>query len=458
MARQEKRPPPIDINRRVPPNDVASEMAVLGGILMRNESIDIARDLLQPEDFYHPAHQRLFIALCELFDKQETIDPVTLRSHLKAKDWLEEIGGAAYIQRLLDEVHTTANIESYARTIAHKSMLRKLINGCFEVEGMAFDQKDEKGELLETADILNRAQSLIMGIDIKELQSPQESVGEILQQTLAMIDERQTSTQLIGEPTGFTDLDEITNGFKEQEMILVAARPSMGKTALALEIAKTIAIRKPVMLFSLEMGNTQIGSRLICSEARVNLAKILKGRTTEIEMQQIADASGLLAERKIFVSDRTDENISSIRSKARRLKLEHGELGAIIIDYIQLMEGVGRFESREREIASISRGMKKMAKELDCPVLALSQLNRLVEKREDKRPMLSDLRESGALENDADLAIFLYRDVVYHPECEDPIKCELLIRKNRNGPTGIVNLAFIGEYTRFENYETRQEY
>lgn len=451
----------VDISeRRTPPHSLEAEMAVLGGALLRNEALDEVRDLLESEDFYQPAHQRLFSAFCTLYDRKDVIDPVTLRNELTARGWFEECGGRAYIDRLLDEVHTSANIASYAKIVKEKAVLRRMLGATFRVQGMVYDGKDDDGNVLGVEEVLNQSHALVDGVTLESVQSPFEALENILVSTLKHVDERQTSKgQLAGHSTGFIDLDEKTNGLKSPDLIIIAARPGMGKTSLALNIGLTVALEdNPVLMFSLEMNLVQLGMRLLSSYARTPIYKIVKGMLNDAEHLALCRAAETLNDAPFFIDDTSGINIGSIRAKARRLKADKkGKLGLVIIDYLQMMQSPRKFESREREIADISRNLKLLAKDLDCPVLALSQLNRNLENRPDKRPRPSDLRESGSLEQDSDLVMFLYRDAIYN-ETDDPdlrAKTELIIGKQRSGPTGTVLLTFQDEITRFDSYTDR---
>jgi len=453
--------PAIDLDRRVPPNSPEAEIALLGGILLRNEALDQVRDLLEAEDFYAPAHQKIYLAVIALYDRGENIDPITLRNALKDRGWLEDVGGPPTLEKLLDEVHTTANIEQYARIVAEKALLRRMLNSTLEIQGMIYESRDDRGEALNTEQIVDRSQQKIFDVARDTVKSPFESLEDIIHDSLKFVDQRMTSQgSLAGYSTGFADLDDATNGFKPGELILLAARPAMGKTSLGLNVALNLGLSEklPVLMFSLEMSAVQIGLRLLCSFSRVPLRNIFKGQVTDGEYQILADAAGVLSEVPFFVDDSGGTTISSIRAKARRLKAEKGGLGLIVLDYIQLIAAAGRFESREREISALSRSLKMLAKEMDVPVLAISQLNRQLESRPDKRPRPSDLRESGSLEQDADLILFLYRDSVYNPDAEEPNKTELIIGKQRSGPTKTLELTFLDTITRFEDYSDRQPF
>lgn len=454
-AQRSKKAPDPNLERRVPPHSLEAEMAVLGGILLRNEALDQVRDLLAPEDFYIAAHQYIFRATITLYDRGDPIDPITLRNELKAMSRLDDIGGTSYINRLLEEVHTTANIGDYTRIVAENALLRRMLNTTYEIQGMVFDQRSDEGEMLEVGEVLDRSQHIVFEVARESVRTPYESLEEVINESLSFIDERMTSdSALAGHSTGYADLDNQTNGFKPGELIILAARPAMGKTSLALNIATNIAILEnlPVLFFSLEMSSVQIGLRLMCSHAKVHISKVLKGEANEEEYARLSKSAGVLAELPIYIEDSGGTNMNSIRAKARRLKAEKGGLGLVVIDYMQLLASVRHYDSREREIATMSRSFKVLAKDLEVPVMALSQLNRQLESREDKRPRPSDLRESGSLEQDADMVMFVYRDVIYHPETEDPDLAELIIGKQRSGPTGTLKMVFLGEYTRFEQY------
>jgi replicative DNA helicase len=466
MAGPVRGAPDANLERRVPPHSAEAEMAVLGGVLFRNEALDQVRDLLEADDFYQPAHQRLFVACCGLYDRGDVIDPITLRNELKTLGQLDEVGGAPYIERLLEEVHTIANVEQYARIVAEKALLRRMLGATHEIQGMIFDGQADDGATLDPEQIVDRSQQKIFDVARDTVRSPYEALEDVIHQSLKYVDERMTSGgKLAGYSTGFPDLDDKTNGLKPGELILLAARPAMGKTSLALNVGVNLALteRLPVLMFSLEMNAVQIGLRLLCSQSGVPLHRVLKGQIPDAEYKKLASSAGVLGETAFYLDDSGGVNVNTIRSKARRLKADKGNLGLIVIDYIQMIGSARRFESREREIADLSRHLKLLAKELDCPVMALSQLNRALESRPDKRPRPSDLRESGSLEQDADVILFLYRDSVYWGDEEkedrtDPNETELIIGKQRSGPTGTIKLTFRDEITRFESYTSRDTY
>jgi replicative DNA helicase len=456
-----KRAPDPTLERRAPPHSVEAEMAVLGGVLLHNEALDQVRDLLEVDDFYQPAHQRLFRACCILYDRGDPIDPITLRNELKLLGLLDEIGGAAYLERLLDEVHTTANIEQYARIVAEKALLRRMLGATHEIQGMIIDGRADDGTPLETDQIVDRSQQIVFDVARETVRSPYESLEQVINESMDYLSARMKSADaLAGYTTGFPDLDDKTNGVKGGELIIVAARPGMGKTSLALNIGMNLTLHEklPVLMFSLEMNAVQIGLRILCSQSGVPIARVMKGQLGEPDMKQLTDAASRILEAAFYLDDSGAVNINTIRAKARRLRAEKGSLGLVIVDYIQMIRSARSYDSREREIADLSRHLKLLAKELECPVMALSQLNRQLESREDKRPRPSDLRESGSLEQDADLILFLYRDSVYNDAAEEPNKTELIIGKQRSGPTGTVPLSFRDEITRFDSYESHGGY
>lgn len=451
------------IERRVPPNSQTAEIAVLGGVLLDQDSLDLVIDILQVEDFYAPAHQKLFRSLRGLHDRGSAIDPVTLKNELTDRGWLEEIGGHAYIDRIQEEVYTSANIEQHARIVAEKSLLRQLLAVTHTIQGMVFDGRTAHDEDLDSEQIIDRSQQLVFEIARDKVGAPYDALETVIQDALAYVDERnEAQGGLAGHSTGFPDLDTVTNGFKPSELIILAARPAMGKTSLALNFAVNMALRErlPVLFFSLEMSAVQVGLRLLTSQAGIFSDKVFKGQLTDADYSEIAKAAGVLGEAPLFIDDGSNINVNTIRAKSRRLKAEQGKLGMIVVDYLQLMQPTRPRESREQQIAEISRNLKFIAKELECPVVALGQLNRALESRENKRPRLSDLRESGSLEQDADIVMFLYRDSEYWPDEEkrspennDKLNVtELIIGKNRSGQTKTVGLYFHKEFTRFDSF------
>ncbi|MDD3293753.1 MAG: replicative DNA helicase [Geobacteraceae bacterium] len=443
--------------RKLPPQSVEAEMSILGGILLENEAINRVLDILVPEDFYRESHRKIVKAMIELNEHREPCDLITLTTVLKKRGELEEVGGGAYLATLVDFVPTAANIAYYARIVKEKAIARNLISAATEIVTDGYDEQSEIEQLLD------KAQKTIFEISENRLKTPYFQLSAILKDTIRHIGELyEKKDHTTGVPTGFIDLDEKTAGFQRSDLIIIAGRPSMGKTAFALNIAQYASMyaepRCPVAVFSLEMSKEQLVTRLLCSEARVDASRLRTGNLLEGEWEKIMHGAEKLFEAQLFIDDTPAISVLEMRAKARRLKAEHG-IGMIVVDYLQLMRGGGSPESRQQEISEISRSLKALAKELALPVVALSQLNRGLESRTDKRPMMSDLRESGAIEQDADVIMFVYRDEVYNKDNPDVRgKAEIIIGKQRNGPIGTVNLTFLGEFTRFENHAVRSDY
>ena len=436
---------------KLPPQNNEAEQSVIGAILIENEALLKAIEIVKPEDFYRESHRLIFLSMIELFEKNEPTDYITLTEHLRKKNKLEEVGGASYLTTLCEQIPTAANVEYYAKIVKEKSVLRRLIYCATEIATRGYSNLDEVGELLDFAE------KSIFDITEEQIKSSVYPLKEILKTSFKAIENLYNKKELItGVATGFTELDQMTSGFQPSDLIIIAGRPSMGKTAFALNIAHNAAYESkvPIVVFSLEMSKEQLALRMLCSEARVDAHKMRSGFLSESDWPKLTRAAGKLSETKIFIDDTAGMGVLEMRAKARRLKSEHG-LGMVIVDYLQLMKGRGSIDSREQEISDISRSLKALAKELKVPVIALSQLNRRVEDRAVKKPQLADLRESGAIEQDADVILFLYRDEVYNPDSQDKGSAEIIIGKQRNGPTGEIRLAFIDRYTRFENFSSR---
>lgn len=432
---------------KVPPQNVEAEQAVLGGMLIDNESINRVVETLGAHDFYRDAHQKIFAAVLGLYNKSEPSDLVTVTNVLKAGGDLEAIGGASYLAALVDGVPTAANIASYARIVREKSVLRQLIQGATDIVSRGFEQQGNVDEFLDDAE------RVIFEIAQRRVRPGFASLRDIVRDSFKAIETLYEKKALItGVPTGFKDLDRITSGLQPSDLIVIAGRPSMGKTALALNIVERAAVETGQIcaVFSLEMSKEQLVQRMLCSRAEVDASKLRGGFLMESDWPKLTRAAGILSEAPIFIDDSPGLTVLEVRAKARRLQREHG-LNMLVIDYMQLMRGIGRAESREREISEISRSLKALAKELAVPVVALSQLNRGVESRTDKRPQLADLRESGAIEQDADVIAFIYRDEMYNPSSPDEGKAEVIVGKQRNGPTGRVMLSFRKHLTRFDD-------
>jgi replicative DNA helicase len=444
---------------RRPPYSLEAEMSVLGGMFIDPNAVVKAIELIDDSMFFRESHRRLFRAMVRLWQQGEVVDGVTLSEQLKTSGDYEAVGGAPYLAQLLDAVPTAANIEYHARIVREKALLRRLIEAATSIIQTTYEAGGDVELLLDSAEqkIFEIAQTHERKgfVWIKELLWPAMEQIELLSQN---------SSPITGVPTGFPDLDEKTAGFQRGDLVIVAARPSMGKTAFTLNIAQhaAIAAHKAVAFFSLEMSKEALVQRMLTAEARVDASRVRTGRLRDDDYPRLAQAAGLLNTAPIYVDDTAAISILEMRAKARRLKADRPDLALIVVDYLQLMQGNGKTENRQQEVSEVSRGLKALAKELDVPVVALSQLSRAVESRPDKRPMMSDLRESGALEQDADLIMFLYRPEYYHgPTDKDGNslegRAELIIGKQRNGATGTVQLVFHKEFTRFESYSGRDD-
>ncbi len=434
---------------RTPPHDLDAEESLLSAIFINNNNLLDLVEILSPEDFYKGAHQKIFQVIIELASKKEPADLVTVANALKEKNELESIGGAAYLASISDAAPVAVNAIHYAKIVRGKSGLRQLIDAASKIIEQCLE---DKGDFKEILDI---AEASIFKLSEKKSSRSFQSLGELINLNIDKLEEQQGKEGgLSGLSTGYARLNRITSGLQGSDLIILAARPSMGKTAFALNIARNVALeeRKPVAIFSLEMSNEQLSMRLLTSEARIDSNRLRTGFISQEDWQSATDAAGVLNEMPIFIDDSPNITVMDIRAKARRLYQKHGELGLIIIDYLQLMKAPFRSDRRDLEIAEISRSLKALAKELNIPVMALSQLNRMLEQRGDKRPMMSDLRESGALEQDADIIAFIYRDEVYNKEPDNPKKgtAEIIVAKNRNGSIGTALMHFHGQYTRFE--------
>jgi replicative DNA helicase len=441
----------ITLKDRALPHNAEAERTVLGAILVDNGAFNSAAEILTRDDFHREAHRRVFDAMAALAEKSQPIDLVTLKDELLRAQALEAVGGAAYLASLVDGVPRISNVEHWSRLIKEKAVLRNLIHASNRIVQSCYEAEDE------AAVILDQAEKAIFDIAERRIRQGFVGIREIVKESFRTIDQLAQSKELVtGLPTGFVDLDEKTSGLQKGDLIIVAARPAMGKTSLCLNIAQYAAQKTGEVagVFSLEMAKEQLVLRLLCADARVDAHRLRTGNLQEKDWARLAKAYADLSQTRIFIDDSATLTPLEMRAKCRRLKAEHG-LGLIIVDYLQLVSGAGRVENRQQEIASISRSLKGLAKELDIPLIALSQLSRAPEARTEKRPQLSDLRESGALEQDADVVMFIYREEEYKPTDENRGIAEIIIGKQRNGPTGTVKLAFIKEYTRFENLEWR---
>lgn len=440
----------------VPPQNLEAEEAVLGSILLEQDSIISVMEFLVPDDFYRVAHQLIFAAMIELNQNSEAIDPITVSEKLRQKNQIDNVGGEAGIIELLDKVPTAANVEFYTQIVLEKSTRRKLIKTSTNIVKNAY-QEDET-----IANVLDTAERDILSVSEGRNKAGFIPIRDVLHDAYESLEERSKNNgEVTGIATGYIGLDRMTSGLHADELIILAARPSVGKTAFVLNIAKNVAVNlnETVAIFSLEMGAESLVERIICSHASINAGHLKTGKLTDEEYTQYFVATGVLAEAPIYIDDTPGIRVSEIRAKCRRLKQERNNLGLVVIDYLQLIEGNGK-ESRQQEVSEISRNLKKLAKELKVPVIALSQLSRGVEQRQDKRPIMSDIRESGSIEQDADIVAFLYRDDYYRqeadenghvPEVEPNSTIEVIIEKNRSGPRGTVELNFMKEFNKFTN-------
>ena len=449
------------IEERVPPQNIEAEQAVLGAMLIDKEAIAKATEVLSADDFYREAHRVIFSAMLELYNKNEAVDMVTVTEILKRDNKLEDIGGIAYITSLANVVLTAANVKYHAEIVAEKSVLRQLVRVSTEIAAMGYEANEDVGTLLDTAE------SRILEISNRKKKNDFTAINDILMDSVQSIESLlQNKGGLTGLPAGFADLDKLTSGLHPSDFIILAARPSMGKTALALNIVQNVALRahkviggepRSVAFFSLEMSKEQLVNRMLCAEAGIDSQRLRVGEMHDEDWTHLWDACDTMSRAKIYIDDTAGIKAMDMRSRARRLKAEHG-LDLIVVDYLQLMQGSGKRNNsgdRQQEVSEISRSLKALARELDVPVLALSQLSRSVESRQVKRPMLSDLRESGSLEQDADIVAFLYREDYYNPETENK-HTELIIAKHRNGPVDTVNLFFQKQFTKFVGFTKRE--
>lgn len=437
-----------EIFQNVPPHDDAAELAVLGAMFLDREAASLALEMLTGEDFYRPDHRQVFEAAEELYHSGVPIDMITVKNKLEEKQVFEQIGGLPFLANISTSVGSSANMRHYAAIVEEKSVLRRLIRTANNISQMSYEGKTDVNAIMDTAE---------KGIfDIMQNRHSDQfhHIRDIAVDSIEKIEDIYRSKgKLTGVPTGFVDFDQKTAGLQKSDLILLAARPSMGKTAFALNIIQNAAIRSnvPTAVFSLEMSREQLVNRMLCSEAMLDAQRLRTGELTDSDWADLIQAMGPLSQAPIYIDDTPGVTPMEVRSKCRRLKVEKG-LGLIVIDYLQLMSGNGRTDSRQQEISEISRSLKAIAREMEAPVIALSQLSRACEQRADHRPMLSDLRESGAIEQDADVVAFLYRDEYYFPDTEKKNQAELIIAKQRNGPTGTVDLTWMGQYTKFGNF------
>ena len=431
------------------PQSLEAEQSVIGAMIIDKSAIAKALEKLNEEDFYRDGHKVIFKAIREMFSKDMAVDLVTLLEYLKSTDMLEKAGGVTYISEVSSSVITTANLEAYISIVEDKSTLRKLIRSATSIIEESYNKQDRVEEVLDLA------QKKIFDLAEKQGSNDYEPLSNVLERGFLEIERLfNNKGSITGVGSGIRDLDAKTSGFQKGDMVLIAARPSMGKTTFSLNIAENAALRegKSVVIFSLEMSKEQLAYNLLCSEANVDMLKLRTGNLDDDDWERIARATGPLSKAKIYIDDTAGLSVMEMRSKCRKIKMEHG-IDMILIDYLQLMSGSSGSESRQQEVSEISRSIKALAKEMECPVIALSQLSRAPEQRADHRPMLSDLRESGSIEQDADVVMFLYRDEYYNKETEEKNIGECIIAKQRNGPVGTVKMAWIGAHSKFANLE-----
>lgn len=448
---------------QVPPQDIEAEQAVLGAVFLDADAIIDAMEVIAPEDFYRRSHQIIFQAMIQLNDRSESIDLITLKAEIEKSNSLEDVGGLTYLTELSQASPSAASIAYYAKIVDDKATLRNLIQTASRIVTKGFEQDED------VQSIIDQAEKSILEVSEKRNSNGFQSIAEVLNRTIETIDQlAQNNEEITGLPTGYAALDKMTAGLQKEELIILAARPAVGKTAFALNIAQNVGTKtdRSVAIFSLEMGAESLVNRMLCAEGSIEASHLRTGQLSEEEWRNLIVAMGSLSNANIYIDDTPGIKISEIRARCRKLVQEKGNLGLILIDYLQLIEGTGR-ENRQQEVSEISRQLKKLAKELKVPVIALSQLSRGVEQRQDKRPVLSDIRESGSIEQDADIVAFLYRDDYYRSEGDDDDEpeeqqnnnvIEVIIEKNRSGARGTVELLFIKEYNKFSSVSPREEF
>jgi replicative DNA helicase len=437
------------VSARVPPHNLAAEESLLGAMLLSKDAIAAATEVgLAGDDFYKPAHGHIYTAICGLYSRGEPVDPVTVAEVLRRQELLDAIGGTAILVTLQAATPATTSAGRYARIVEEHALLRRLIGVAGEIAEAAYSVPDDVTQAID------RAESMVYDVAQRRVTDSMSVIGALLDENLNRLEALYERGEAVtGVPTGYNDLDEMLSGLQKSNLVVVGARPAMGKTSFALGLAAHAALeaRKPVLVFSLEMSQLELSQRILCSDARVDSTKVRTGKLSNADWGKISHSVGRLADAPIYIDDNANVTVMDIRAKARRMRSQLGDLGVIVIDYIQLMSGRTNAESRQVEVSEISRNLKILARELETPVIALAQLNRQLEQRADKRPMLSDLRESGSLEQDADIVLFLYRDDVYNPDSQDRGTAEVIVAKHRNGPVGKVRLAWLDHYTKFAN-------
>jgi len=439
---------------KVPPQNNEAEIAVLGSMLLDKEAIGKAIELLDENSFYKSAHKKIYSTIINLYDKNKAIDVVTLGEELEKKNALDGIGGSAYIASIASSIPTSANMEHYAKIVKEKAILRNLISTATQIVSESYDNITTVDELLD------KAERMIFDITTNKVEAKYFSIKDIIKNSIETIDNLyQRKESITGIATGFHDFDVMTAGLQRSDLIIIAGRPSMGKSALVSCITEHVGVveKKPIAFFSLEMSKEQLVQRMLCSHARVDSHKVRTGFLSQSDWPKLVNAAGKLSESPIFIDDTPSISALELRAKARRLKAQY-DIGLIVVDYLQLMQGPSGIENRQQEISEISRSLKALARELNAPLIAVSQLSRAVEQRADRRPQLSDLRESGAIEQDADVVVLLLREEYYNPTEENKGVADVIVAKQRNGPVGNLKLAFISEHTRFEDLARQEEY
>lgn len=450
-----------ELSDRVPPQSIEAEQSTLGAMLLERSAIEKAAEILDREDFYREAHRVLFDVMCTLADRDEPVDLITVQEELRNRTKLDVVGGISYLTSLYEKLPSAANIAYYSKIVQEKAVLRRLIGAAHEIDGLA------RGEIDDIDEVVDEAERAIFSVANQRNTAYFSTLSSLLVDVYDKAEQQgQNKAAISGLSTGIHDFDMITSGLQATDLIIVAARPSMGKTSLCLSIAEHVAlkVKKPVAIFSLEMAKEQLAMRMLCSQARVNAHKLRTGHLSEDEWTSLAEVVQNMYEAPIFIDDATDTHALTMRAKCRRLAAEHG-LGLVVVDYLQLMGSHKKSENRVQQIGEIARGLKSLARELRVPVIALSQLSRAVESRENKRPMLSDLRESGSIEAEADMVCFLYREAYYkmkeafsiegaeRPDTVEIEETEIIVGKHRNGPTGMVKVGFMAEYAKFVDLE-----
>lgn len=437
----------LDLTRldRIPPHNIEAEESILGAMMISQDAIAVAGEVLNEDDFYRNAHRKIYNSIKNLYVRGEAADPITVVEELKKMNILEEVGGRAYIHTLVSNVPLAANARHYSTIVAQNATLRRLIEAATKIATMGYEVPEDLEKTIDTAE------QLIFSVSKRRLKGDFTILKDLLTEGFEQIEKlHEKGSQITGLPTGYTDFDRLTTGLQKSDLIIIAGRPSMGKTSFVLGAAQHIGLnfKKPVAIFSLEMARHQLSQRIMCSEARIDASRLRTGRLKEEDWPKLAKTVGELAESPIYIDDTASINVMGLRAKARRLMTQK-DLALIIVDYLQLMTGPLGLQNRQQEISEISRSLKILGRELNIPIVAVSQLSRACELRQDKRPQLADLRESGAIEQDADLVAFIYRDELYYPGSEDAGIAEILIRKHRNGPTGVIRLAFLSQFTKF---------